>query len=143
METALSRSPVRVDATYPTPQGLVPGNGSILAAVATASGVVPAVTGKPYAPMADHVRAAVGPVGVAVGDRPDTDGRFARALGFEWVLVLSGVTGADDLPVDPVLPAVEWPTITYAPTWEGEDDANNYTSVDGYGPRIIAAATRT
>jgi len=90
------------DATYPTPQGLVPGNGSILAAVATASGVVPAVTGKPYAPMADHVRALVGPVGVAVGDRPDTDGRFARALGFEWVLVLSGVTGADDLPVDPV-----------------------------------------
>lgn len=90
------------DATYPTPQGLVPGNGSILAAVATASGVVPAVAGKPYAPMADHVRALVGPVGVAVGDRPDTDGRFARALGFEWVLVLSGVTGADDLPVDPV-----------------------------------------
>lgn len=90
------------DATYPTPQGLVPGNGSILAAVATASGVVPTVTGKPYAPMADHVRALVGPVGVAVGDRPDTDGRFARALGFEWVLVLSGVTGAGDLPADPV-----------------------------------------
>jgi len=32
------------------------------------------------------------------------------------------------------------PTITYAPTWEGEDDANNYTSVDVYGPRIIEAA---
>lgn len=89
------------DATYPTPAGPVPGNGSILAAVATASGVAPVVTGKPYAPMADHVRALVGPVGVAVGDRPDTDGRFARALGFEWVLVLSGVTGAGDLPVDP------------------------------------------
>ena len=29
------------------------------------------------------------------------------------------------------------PTITYAPTWEGEDDANNYTSVDRYGPRIV------
>lgn len=32
------------------------------------------------------------------------------------------------------------PTITYAPTWEGEDDVNNYTSVDRYGPRIVAAA---
>jgi CDP-glycerol glycerophosphotransferase (TagB/SpsB family) len=32
------------------------------------------------------------------------------------------------------------PTITYAPTWEGEDDVNNYTSVDLYGPRIVAAA---
>ena len=90
------------DATYPTPEGLVPGNGSILAAVATASGVAPTVTGKPYPPMADYVRALVGPVGVAVGDRPDTDGRFARALGFEWVLVLSGVTRGVDLPVDPV-----------------------------------------
>ena len=89
------------DATYPTPEGLAPGNGSILAAVATASGVQPVVAGKPYAPMADFVRAVVGPVGVAVGDRADTDGRFARALGFEWVLVLSGVTGPGDLPVDP------------------------------------------
>ena len=89
------------DATYPTPDGPVPGCGSILAAVATAAGVAPTVAGKPYAPMAEHVRALVGPTGVAVGDRPDTDGRFARALDFEWVLVLSGVTKVGDLPVDP------------------------------------------
>lgn len=31
-------------------------------------------------------------------------------------------------------------TITYAPTWEGEDEANNYTSVDRFGPAIIRAA---
>lgn len=36
-----------------------------------------------------------------VGDRPDTDGRFARALGFDFGLVLSGVTGRADLPVEP------------------------------------------
>ena len=89
------------DATYPTADGLLPGGGSILAAVATASGVQPVVAGKPYAPMVDHVWRLLGPTGVAVGDRPDTDGRFARALGYEWVLVLSGVTGADDLPVEP------------------------------------------
>ncbi len=45
-----------------------------------------------------------------------------------------------DLEVAPALPAFDGPTITYAPTWEGEDDANNYTSVDRYGARIVAAA---
>ncbi|GAA1558996.1 CDP-glycerol glycerophosphotransferase family protein [Brevibacterium picturae] len=33
-------------------------------------------------------------------------------------------------------------TIMYAPTWEGENDANNYTSVDLYGPQIVEAALR-
>lgn len=32
------------------------------------------------------------------------------------------------------------PTITYAPTWEGEDEANNYTSIDRYGVALIEAA---
>jgi hypothetical protein len=45
-----------------------------------------------------------------------------------------------DLPVPPAAPPVDGATITYAPTWEGEDDANNYTSVDRYGAQIIAAA---
>lgn len=31
-------------------------------------------------------------------------------------------------------------TIMYAPTWEGENDSNNYTSVDLYGPSIVEAA---
>ena len=90
------------DATYPTPDGPIPGGGSILASIVTASGVAPVVAGKPYGPMVDLVRARVGPTGIGVGDRPDTDGRFARALGFDWGLVLSGVTRAVDLPVDPV-----------------------------------------
>ena len=45
-----------------------------------------------------------------------------------------------DLEVSNPLAPIDGPTITYAPTWEGEDDANNYTSVDLYGERIIAAA---
>jgi len=89
------------DATYPTPEGEVPGGGAILAAVTTATGARPAIAGKPYPAMAELVRARVGPAGVMVGDRPDTDGRFARALGYRFSLVLSGVTGADHLPVDP------------------------------------------
>ena len=34
-------------------------------------------------------------------------------------------------------------TIMYAPTWEGENDANNYTSVDLFGPQIVEAALNT
>ena len=30
----------------------------------------------------------------------------------------------------------------YAPTWEGENDANNYTSVDLFGPQIVEAVLR-
>ena len=45
-----------------------------------------------------------------------------------------------DLDVPVPLPAHDGPTITYAPTWEGEDDANNYTSLDKYGVTIIEAA---
>lgn len=45
-----------------------------------------------------------------------------------------------DLPVPSPLAPHAGPTITYAPTWEGEDDANNYTSVDRYGVQIIEAA---
>lgn len=89
------------DATYPTPWGPIPGGGSILAGIATAAGVAPVVAGKPHDPIADLVRERLGPHGIVVGDRPDTDGRFAEALGYRFGLVLSGVTSAADLPVLP------------------------------------------
>jgi 4-nitrophenyl phosphatase len=84
------------DATYPTPDGPVPGTGSILAAVEKASGVVATVAGKPYRPMVELLRERLGPAGIVVGDRLDTDGRLARALGYEFDLVLSGVTKLGD-----------------------------------------------
>jgi HAD superfamily hydrolase (TIGR01450 family) len=89
------------DATYPTPDGPIPGCGSILASIERAAGMRATVAGKPYEPMAAAVRERVGPEGIVVGDRPDTDGRFARAVGYRFALVLSGVTTAADLPVDP------------------------------------------
>lgn len=91
------------DATYPTPTGEIPGGGAILAAVAYAAGVTPVVAGKPNVAMADLVRSIVGDgPHVMVGDRPSTDGAFARELGVTFGLVLSGVTRPRDLPVDPV-----------------------------------------
>jgi 4-nitrophenyl phosphatase len=89
------------DATYPMDSGIRPGGGAILASVATAAGVTPEVAGKPHRPAADWVRERLGPDGVMVGDRPDTDGRFAVALGYRFGLVLSGVTTEADLPTDP------------------------------------------
>lgn len=89
------------DATYPTPEGLLPGGGAMVAAVAVASGVEPIVAGKPCEPAAAFIRERLGPEGVMVGDRPDTDGRFAAVLGYRFALVLSGVTTLSDLPVDP------------------------------------------
>lgn len=82
------------DATYPTPTGMIPGGGAILAAIERATGERATLAGKPHAPMAELVRARLGSTGVMVGDRPDTDGRFALALGYRFALVLSGVAAS-------------------------------------------------
>jgi 4-nitrophenyl phosphatase len=89
------------DATYPTPHGVVPGAGALVAYLATASGRSPEVAGKPHQPVADLVRARYGQPDVMVGDRADTDGAFASAVGARFALVLSGVTRRQDLPIDP------------------------------------------
>ncbi len=88
------------DSTYPTPRGLQPGGGSILAAIASASGVEPVIAGKPHAPMATLVASMLarpsGPFApdrvLMVGDRPETDGLFAARLGSRFALVRSGVS---------------------------------------------------
>jgi 4-nitrophenyl phosphatase len=92
------------DVTYPTPDGPIPGGGSILASVVAAAGVDADVAGKPYQPMADVVRDRVGGTiedGIVVGDRPSTDGLMAQRLDLPFALVFTGVTKEDDLPVDP------------------------------------------
>jgi 4-nitrophenyl phosphatase len=97
------------DPTYPTPNGPIPGGGSILAAIEKASGVTPTVTGKPYEPMALLVRELCGDVlpeeMVMVGDRSDTDGGFAKTMGARFAMVLSGVmSSADGSDADIVAP---------------------------------------
>ncbi len=89
------------DPTHPTPDGLVPGSGALLAAVTTASGVTPEVAGKPHRPMAELMMDRFGfsehdASVVLVGDQPGTDGRLAERLGVPFALVDSGVTPAGD-----------------------------------------------
>jgi hypothetical protein len=45
-----------------------------------------------------------------------------------------------DLRPSPLLAPSPLRTVLYAPTWEGENESNNYTSVDVFGPAIVAAA---
>lgn len=100
------------DSTYPTPDGPIPGGGAIVAAVERATGVRAIVAGKPHGPMAAMVRSRLGDSGVVVGDRPETDGLFAVALGYRFALVLSGVTSSPE-GVDPTpqLVARDLPTL--------------------------------
>jgi len=44
-----------------------------------------------------------------------------------------------DLTFAPTLPPVAQPTVLYAPTWEGETPAMNYTSLVRFGPRLVAS----
>ena len=83
-----------VDPTLPTPEGLRPGAGAIVAAIATAAGREPEVAGKPSAAMVRYVTSRVA-VGAVVGDRDSTDGAFARALGVPFALVASAVHEPD------------------------------------------------
>jgi HAD superfamily hydrolase (TIGR01450 family) len=86
------------DATYPTEQGPVPGNGAFVAALEVATGRSPHVVGKPEPEL--H-RASVERVQatrpLVVGDRLDTDVLGARRNGTDSLLVLTGVTTLDDL----------------------------------------------
>lgn len=85
-----------VDATLPTERGLAPGNGSMVAALRHATGVEPAVAGKPEPGMfevAARDHGARRPL--IIGDRLDTDIEGAVRAGMESLLVLTGVDGIE------------------------------------------------
>lgn len=90
------------DSTFPTPSGLLPGGGAILAAVAAASGIEPTIAGKPHQPLATLVTSMLATPeepfaptrALMVGDRPETDGRFAERLRCRFALVRSGVSAS-------------------------------------------------
>jgi HAD superfamily hydrolase (TIGR01450 family) len=89
------------DPTHPTPHGLSPGCGALLAAVATAAETAPEIAGKPHPPTADAIKSRAADLSMMVGDRPSTDGALATQLGIPFALVLSGVTTAAQVPTDP------------------------------------------
>jgi HAD superfamily hydrolase (TIGR01450 family) len=82
------------DARYPTAAGFLPGAGSIVAALATATGVVPEIIGKPEPGMFEAIVEAAGvssTESVVIGDNPDSDIAGANRAGCASILVLTGV----------------------------------------------------
>lgn len=83
------------DRTFPTPSGLTPGSGSVLAFIEAASGVSPKIMGKPERYMFDVAlrRLNLSPNAVlTIGDRMDTDIQGGQRAGCRTAAVLSGVS---------------------------------------------------
>lgn len=101
------------DTTLPTELGLTHGNGAILAALEAATGVSPLIIGKPEPVM---YRQAVAKLGadlsetVAIGDKLETDILGAIRTGIRSLMVLTGVSTAEDLERS-----------EYQPTWVMQD----------------------
>jgi HAD superfamily hydrolase (TIGR01450 family) len=87
-----------VDPTLPTERGPLPGNGSFVAALRTATDSEPLVAGKPATPLMDEAqRSANASAPLVVGDRLDTDIAGAVAAGLDSLLVFSGVSTPQEL----------------------------------------------
>jgi glycerol 3-phosphatase-2 len=90
------------DLTIPTARGTAPGNGTLVAAVRTATGVEPEVAGKPLPPMhRETIIRTEAKHPLVVGDRLDTDIEGAFNGGVDSLLVFTGVTTAEQLPTAP------------------------------------------
>ncbi|MEW6552964.1 MAG: HAD-IIA family hydrolase [Actinomycetota bacterium] len=88
------------DATFPAPDGLWPGAGSIVAALETAAGREAQVVGKPNVYMLHAALALTGGKTdrtLMIGDRLETDILGGWRAGLDTCLVLSGVARREDL----------------------------------------------
>jgi len=94
------------DASFPAADGRDwPGAGALVAAIETTTGIDAEVVGKPNAPI---LRAALARAGggapLVVGDRLDTDIAGAQGLGWDSLLVLTGISARSDLIGSPFTP---------------------------------------
>jgi len=88
------------DATYPVEDNVIPGGGSIVAAVATAAEQDPLLIGKPSAKAGELIvrHAGVRPQhALMVGDRLETDIEMGRRAGLWTCLVLTGISKAEEV----------------------------------------------
>lgn len=86
------------DMSIPTAYGTAPGHGVLVDTLRRFAGVEPAVAGKPARPLLDETVFRVGgDRPLMVGDRLDTDIEGGVAVDVDTLLVLTGVTGLDEL----------------------------------------------
>ena len=89
--------------------GVSPGNGAIVASIATATGIAPEVVGKPQRPIIDAAIERLGAAPaqtVVVGDNPETDVLAAQNAGVRSALILTGI--ADRRAAEAVAPPPTW-----------------------------------
>ncbi|WP_230977547.1 HAD-IIA family hydrolase [Georgenia yuyongxinii] len=128
-----------LDATLPTERGMAVGNGSLVAAVTNATGVLPISAGKPEPEIfRQATRRSAGSRPIAVGDRLNTDIAGARAAGIPSVHVLTGVSDARDV----VLAAPHERPSYLAVDLRGLVEPHPVPSRDGAWWRCGAAAAR-
>ena len=91
------------DLTFPSSFGLAPGHGVMVELLSRFADVEPVVAGKPRRPLLDEtVRRVGGERPLMVGDRLDTDIEGAHEAGVDSLLVLTGVTGLEELVTAPL-----------------------------------------
>ena len=101
------------DTTLPTEHGVTHGNGAILAGLEVATGIKPTIIGKPEPIMYQQAMTLLGTKPqetVAIGDRLETDILRAVRTGIRSIMVLTGISSAEDLK-----------TSDYQPTWVMQD----------------------
>ncbi len=95
------------DRTFPAANEILPGAGTILAALTAYTGVEPTIIGKPEPPLIELALRRLGmPVEQAalIGDRLETDILAGQRAGLLTILVLTGVTSREDLPTSDIIP---------------------------------------
>lgn len=111
------------DLTYPSERGILPGAGSLLAFLETASGVQPTIIGKPGTTMLEQalVRMGAQPDATAMlGDRLETDILAGQRAGLHTILVLSGVTDEVTLSRSEIQPDLVFNDVANLhATWKG------------------------
>ncbi len=88
------------DKTFPTPRGEIPGSGSWLSVITSATGINPIVAGKPFPYLMELSLERLGTKKeetLVVGDRLETDIAAGQAVGCPTALVLSGVSTRQEL----------------------------------------------
>lgn len=88
------------DAMLPVENGFLPGAGSMVSALETASGIEPEVIGKPHKPIMDVLLSKYSLKSedcIMVGDRLETDILAGLTLGMHTILVLTGASGIKDI----------------------------------------------
>jgi 4-nitrophenyl phosphatase len=102
------------DKTFPTPDGLVPGAGSVLAAIEAATDRQPIVIGKPATPMLESSLKVMGTTAaetLMIGDRLETDILGGQRAGMKTLLVLTGVSTHADIALTGIAPDVVFGTL--------------------------------